>query len=116
MGSTDVCREFLNQRVALCEVGKKYHDCPEAAEETRKSFSRKTEKIMKTASITVQKEFCGECSLALMHFVKKIRGIESVIADNGKVIITFDEGKISEQEVLNIARQSIATMGYRVED
>ena len=69
---------------------------------------------MKKTSLKVQKEFCGECSLALMHFIGGMKGIDSVTAEEEEVVITFDESVISEQNVLEIARESIETMGYRV--
>lgn len=71
---------------------------------------------MKKVFIRVQKEFCGECSLALMHFLGKMKGVGSVSAEDGSVVITFDESLIAEEEVLRIARESIGTMGYKVED
>ena len=64
----------------------------------------------------MQKEFCGECSLALMHFVGKVGGVESVSADDGRVVIDFDDLKIREEEVVRLARETIETMGYRVSD
>jgi copper chaperone CopZ len=70
---------------------------------------------MKRTSLRVQKEFCGECSLALMHFIGGMKGVESVTAEEEEVVITFDESVIAEQDVLKIARDSIEKMGYRVE-
>jgi hypothetical protein len=70
---------------------------------------------MKATAINVQKEFCGECSLALMHFIGKMKGVESVVPEDGRVVLTFDETRIVEEDLLRIARESIERMGYRVE-
>jgi len=68
---------------------------------------------MKRTSIAVQKEFCGECSLALMHFVGKMKGVESVSPEEGVIVLTFDESLISEEDLQEITRDSIEKMGYR---
>jgi len=70
---------------------------------------------MKTTSLALQKEFCGECSLALMRFVGKMKGVESVSPEKGKIVMTFDESVINEQDLLEITRDSIEKLGYRVE-
>jgi len=70
---------------------------------------------MKKTYVGVHKEFCGECSLALMHFVGKMKGVESVAQEAGKVVLTFDESVITEEDLLKITRESIEKMGYRAE-
>jgi hypothetical protein len=50
---------------------------------------------MKKTYINVQKEFCGECSLALMHFIGKMKGVDSITAEDGRVAITFDDSEVS---------------------
>ncbi len=69
---------------------------------------------MKKVSLSVQKEFCGECSLALMRFIGNMRGVESIEADDGDVVITFDDSEIAEETILKIARDNIEKMGYRM--
>jgi copper chaperone CopZ len=71
------------------------------------------EVLMKKIFIPVQKEFCGECSLAIMRFMQKMEGIESVESEEGKVSITFDEAVIGEERVQKIARENIEKLGYR---
>ena len=70
---------------------------------------------MKKTVISVQKEFCGECSLALMHFIGKRKGVESVTTEDGKIVLSFDETEISEEDLLKLTRDSIEKLGYRVE-
>ena len=67
---------------------------------------------MKKAYIHVQKEFCGECSLALMHFIGKMKGVDSITAENGHVAITFDDSVVPEEFLLELTRESIEKMGY----
>lgn len=71
---------------------------------------------MKKTFINVQKEFCGECSLALMRFIGNMKGVESVAAEYGKVAITFDDSVINEKDILKITRESIEKMGYKIID
>lgn len=71
---------------------------------------------MKKTFINVQKEFCGECSLALMRFIGNMKGVESVAAEDGKIAITFDDSVINENDILKITRESIEKMGYKIID
>ena len=69
---------------------------------------------MKEAFLDVQKEFCGECSLALKHFMENMKGVESITAEEGRIKIIYDESRLSEDRVLKIARDSIDEMGYTI--
>jgi hypothetical protein len=75
-----------------------------------------SEVMVKKVNLKVQKEFCGECSLALMHFMKNMEGVESVVAENGEVVITYDDSKASGGDIEKIARDSVGTMGYKMEE
>ena len=39
---------------------------------------------MKKTYLNVEKEFCGECSLALMHFVGSVEGVDSIVAETAR--------------------------------
>ena len=69
---------------------------------------------MKKAYVNVQKEFCGECSLALMHFIGKMKGVGSITAEDGRVAITFDDSEVSEELLLKLTRESIEKLGYNI--
>jgi len=69
---------------------------------------------MKKAYINVQKEFCDECSLALMHFIGKMKGVDSITAEAGKVAITFDDSEVSEELLLKVTTESIEKLGYNI--
>ncbi len=69
---------------------------------------------MKKAYLDVQREFCGECSLALMHFIGKMKGVDSITAEDGKVAIAFDDSEISEESLLKLTRESIEKLGYKI--
>ncbi|MEJ2696970.1 MAG: hypothetical protein P8013_10015 [Candidatus Sulfobium sp.] len=71
---------------------------------------------MKRVHLKVQKEFCGECSLALMHFMGGMDGVESVTAENGEVVITYDDSKVPGEAIERTAKDSVKTMGYRMEE
>jgi len=67
---------------------------------------------MRKISLNVQKEFCDECSLALRRFIGKMDGVNSIDTENGKVVIDFDDSKITEQFILKISRESMEKLGY----
>ncbi len=69
---------------------------------------------MKKTYLNVEKEFCGECSLALMHFVGSVEGVDSIVAENGKVAITFDETKVGEEALLKMTRDNVERLGYKI--
>ena len=70
---------------------------------------------MKKVSLNVQKEFCDECSLALRRFIGKMDGVSSIDVENGRIVIAFDDGKIMEEDILKISRESIEKLGYRID-
>ncbi|HXX58853.1 MAG TPA: heavy metal-associated domain-containing protein [Thermodesulfovibrionales bacterium] len=67
---------------------------------------------MKNVSVTVQKEFCEECSLALRRFIGKMDGVDSIEVGEGKIVISFDGSRISEEDILKITKESIEKLGY----
>lgn len=64
----------------------------------------------------VQRQFCGECSLALRRFIGGMDGVNAVDVENGAVAVDFDERKIPEEQVQKLARDSIEKLGYRVDE
>ena len=71
---------------------------------------------MKKISLKIQKEFCDECSLALRRFVGKVKGVDSVDVEDGKIVISFDDSEILEADVLKISRESVEKLGYKISD
>jgi copper chaperone CopZ len=71
---------------------------------------------MKEISLNVQKEFCEECSLALRRFIGKMEGVNSIEVENGKIVIAFDDGRIMEEDVLKLSKDSIEKLGYKTLD
>lgn len=71
---------------------------------------------MKQISLNVQKEFCDECSLALRRFVGKMDGVNSIDVEDGEIVISFDDSKILEADVLKISRESVEKLGYKILD
>jgi copper chaperone CopZ len=72
--------------------------------------------IMKSIAIDVQKEFCDECSLALRRFVGHMDGVNSIDVEKGKIVVNFDDGRITEEDILKITRESIEKLGYTMSD
>lgn len=71
---------------------------------------------MKKIRLRVQREFCSECSLAIMRFMKNMKGVESVVAENGEVVITYDDLRVEGETVEKIARDTVSTLGYKMEE
>ncbi len=71
---------------------------------------------MKKVSLNVQKEFCDECSLALRRFIGKMNGVNSIDVEKGKIVITFDDSKIMEEDIVKISRESIEKLGYKMDE
>jgi len=71
---------------------------------------------MKTVSLNVQKEFCEECSLALRRFIGHMDGVSSIDVEKGKIVINFDDGRLAEEDILKISRESIEKLGYKITD
>ena len=71
---------------------------------------------MSKISLNVQSKFCEECSLALRRFIGNLEGVESVDAENGRVMISFDASMITEDRVRTIAQDSVEKLGYKLID
>ena len=71
---------------------------------------------MKTVSLNVQKEFCEECSLALRRFIGHMDGVSSIDVEKGKIVINFEDGRLAEEDILKISRESIEKLGYKITD
>ena len=66
--------------------------------------------------LSVQKQFCAECSLALRRFIGNLDGVDSIEVGDGKIDVTFDDSKISEDRVRTISRDSMEKLGYKLLD
>ncbi len=69
---------------------------------------------MKKISLNVQKEFCEECSLALRRFIGKMKGVDSIDVESGKIVVSFDDSKIMEDDIVRISRESVEKLGYKI--
>jgi hypothetical protein len=49
-----------------------------------------------------------------MHFIGKMKGVDSITAEDGKVAITFDDSEIPEESLLKLTRETIEKMGYKI--
>ncbi len=63
----------------------------------------------------VQKQFCGDCSLALRRFIGGMDGVHAVDVESGMVAVEFDGKRIDEERVRTLTRDSIERLGYRVD-
>jgi len=71
---------------------------------------------IKKISVDIQKEFCEECSLALRRFVGKMNGVHSIDVAEGRIVITYDDTKLTKENVLKITRDSIEKLGYKMSE
>ena len=70
---------------------------------------------MEKISLNIEKNFCEECSLALRRFIGHMDGVEDINVEDGKVAVSFDQAKISEEELSRLTRESIEKLGYKIE-
>ena len=70
---------------------------------------------MKVAHFTVDKNLCGECSLALRRFIGGMDGVDSIDVESGRIAVTFNEAEIEEETLSKITRDSIEKLGYKIE-
>ena len=73
-------------------------------------------RIMKNISLNIQKELCVSCSMALRKFIGKMGGVDSIDVENGKVVINFDDDKITEENLRKITNDSLEKLGYKTLD
>jgi copper chaperone CopZ len=66
--------------------------------------------------LNVQKEFCGECALAIRRFIGGMDGVNVVDVENGKIVIDFDETRFPEEDLRTLAKDSVERLGYRLEE
>jgi copper chaperone CopZ len=71
---------------------------------------------MKRLLVNVQKEFCEECSLALRRFIGKMEGVKEITTENGMIEIKFDDSLINKDRLLQITKESIKKLGYKLLD
>ncbi len=64
----------------------------------------------------VEKQFCGECSLALRRFIGGMNGVANVDVESGMVSVEFDGTRIDEDRVRKLTRDSIERLGYRLDE
>jgi hypothetical protein len=43
-------------------------------------------------------------------------GVDSIDTESGKIVIVFDEAKLAEDRILQIARESIEKLGYPINE
>ena len=71
---------------------------------------------MSKVTLTVEKQLCAECSLALRRFLGNLDGVSSIDVENGKIAIDFDEATIGEDTIRTLARNSAEKLGYKLHD
>jgi copper chaperone CopZ len=71
---------------------------------------------MGKVSFDVGNELCEECSLALRRFIGRMDGVESVDVEDGKVSVSFESTKVTEEELNRITRESIEKLGYKIKE
>jgi copper chaperone CopZ len=64
----------------------------------------------------MSKDVCDDCSMALRRFIGHMDGVESIDVEEGRVVIDFDDLKISKEELDRITRDSIEKLGYKLRD
>jgi len=72
--------------------------------------------VTKKISYNMGKAVCADCSMALRRFIGHMEGVESIDVEQGKVVIDFNDLKISEEKLDRITRDSIEKLGYKLKE
>lgn len=70
---------------------------------------------MKVAYFTVNKNLCGDCSLALRRFIGGMAGVDSIEVESGRIAVTFNEAELEEETLSKVTKDSIEKLGYKIE-
>jgi len=62
--------------------------------------------------IPVPEKQCESCAMALRRFIGRVKGVNSIRVEDGKVTITFDKEKISESKLFEISKESLEKLGH----
>jgi len=71
---------------------------------------------MQRITFKMRKEICDDCSLALKRFIGHMDGVESIDAEEGSLVIDFNDSKISMEKLSRIAKDSIEKLGYQLNE
>ncbi|HSQ78068.1 MAG TPA: hypothetical protein VLN91_04175 [Nitrospirota bacterium] len=71
---------------------------------------------MSKITLSVPKELCAECSLALRRFIGGMEGVGPIDVENGKIEISFDASKIARDTLFRISKDSVEKLGYKLPD
>jgi hypothetical protein len=69
---------------------------------------------LKTMCVPVQKEFCGECSLALRRFIGGLDGIKSIDVVDDQISILYDETVIRRDRLFAAVCENVERLGYKI--
>ncbi len=71
---------------------------------------------MKVARFNVERNLCGDCSLALRRFIGGLDGVESIDVEQGAVAVRYDETEMDGETLTKLTKDSMERLGYRVEE
>lgn len=61
--------------------------------------------------IKVPKEICAHCSLALEKYLGNMEGVASIDAETDRIIVNYDDSKISKRRLLKISKDALQKLG-----
>ncbi|MBI5099814.1 MAG: hypothetical protein HZB30_11310 [Nitrospirae bacterium] len=71
---------------------------------------------MRKISFKVESNLCDDCVLALRRFIGHLDGVDDIDVEDGRVVVNFDELKITDKEISRITKDSMEKLGYRLVD
>ncbi len=69
---------------------------------------------MRKLLFNVEDKFCDECALALRRFIGHMEGVESIDVESKNIAVVFDEGKMTEAELIRITTDSLEKLGHKM--
>lgn len=73
-------------------------------------------KDMRRLLFKVDDRVCDECALALRRFIGHMEGIESIAVEDRKIVIGFDNAKMTDEELIRITADSLEKLGHKLKE
>jgi copper chaperone CopZ len=69
---------------------------------------------MRKLMFNIADQACEECALALRRFIGHMDGVESIDVEEKKIVIVFDDAKITDEDLIRVTNDSLDKLGHRL--
>jgi copper chaperone CopZ len=68
---------------------------------------------MRKLMFNIADQVCDECALALRRFIGHMDGIASIDVEEKKIVIVFDNAKITDDAIIRLTTDSLDKLGHK---